>query len=99
MRPRVEMRLVPLEVLKSLAAEGLFTDQDLEELLRWAVLPVLRIDERAAPYSARLAFDFLSLQPRLEIDGESVPTPQVSETTFGRRHPVHQLDDNWFELS
>jgi hypothetical protein len=98
-RPRVEMRLVPREVLKSLASEGVFTDQDFEELLRWAVLPVLRIDEKAAPYSARLAFDFLSLQPRLEIDGEAVHTPVVPETTFGRRHPVHQLDDNWFELS
>lgn len=111
-RPRVEMRLVPKDVLEALAKEEvaggapwaqpgdkIFANADLDNLLRWSVLPVLRIDDRSPPYSARLAFDFLTLEAQLEIDG--VPTPRLDrpEETFGRQHPVHQLDDNWFELS
>ncbi len=98
-RPRVEMRLVPRDVLKNLAGEGTFDDADLEELLRWSVLPVLRIDDKNPPYSARLAFDFLSLEAQLEVDGRRIPHLDRPESSFGRRHPVHQLDDNWFELS
>lgn len=98
-RPRLELRMVPRDVLRSLANEGSFDQKELEELLRWSVLPVLRIDERPPPYSARLAFDFLSLQARLEVEGEEIRTLGQSPTGFGRRHPVHQLDDAWFELS
>ena len=98
-RPRVEMRLVPRDVLKKLAAEGIFDDQALEDLLRWSVLPVLRIDNQGPPYSARLAFDFLSLESQLEVDGMPIHQLDHPESSFGRRHPVHQLEDNWFELS
>ena len=93
------MRLVPRDVLNNLAREGTFDDADLEELLRWSVLPVLRIDEKSPPYSARLAFDFLSLEAQLEVDGQRIPQLDRPESSFGRLHPVHQLDDNWFELS
>lgn len=98
-RPRVEMRLVPREVLKKLAAEGAFDDRALEELLRWSVLPVLRIDRESPPYSARLAFDYLALDAQLEVDGDRIHELDRPESSFGRRHPVHQLEDNWFELS
>ena len=91
------MRLVPRDVLKTLAAQGIF-DDTLEDLQRWSVLPVLRIDDQGPPYSARLSFDFLSLESQLEVDG--MPIHQhLPESSFGRRHPVHQLEDNWFELS
>jgi hypothetical protein len=98
-RPRVEMRLVPREVLRGLAAEGTFGAEDLEDLLRWSVLPVLRIDRESPPYSARLAFDFLSLDAQLEVDSARIRELDRPESSFGRRHPVHQLEDNWFELS
>lgn len=98
-RPRVEMRLVPRDVLKNLAQEGVFDEKDVGDLLRWSVLPVLRIDEKSPPYSARLAFDFLSLDARLEVDGERIRHIDRPESSFGRHHPVHQLEDNWFELT
>lgn len=99
LRPRVEMRLVPRQVLKNLAAAGTFDDKEVGELLRWSLLPVLRIDEKSPPYSARLAFDFLSLEAQLEVDGERVRHLDRPESSFGRRHPVHQLEDNWYEVS
>ena len=73
-------------------------DKDVADLLRWSVLPVLRIDDKSPPYSARLAFDFLSLDAQLEVDGDRICHLDRPESSFGRHHPVHQLEDNWFEL-
>ncbi len=98
-RPWVGMRLIPREVLKSLASENAFEDKDLENLLQWSELPLLRIEEQRPPYSTRFAFNFLSLEAQLEVDGRPIPHLDRAVKSFGRRHPVHQLDDNWFELS
>ena len=96
-RPWVGMRLVPRAVLQSLASEDAFDDRDLEDLLHWSVLPLLRIERQRPPYSTRFAFNFLSLEAQLEVDGRPIPHLDRSVTNFGRQHPVHQLDDNWFE--
>ncbi len=93
------MRLVPRSVLESLASEGTFDERDLEDLLNWSVLPLLRIENQRPPYSTRFAFNFLSLEAQLEVDGHPLPHLDRSVKSFGRQHPVHQLDDNWFELS
>ncbi len=98
-RPWVGMRLVPRAVLDSLASEGTFDDRDLQDLLSWSVLPLLRIENHRPPYSTRFAFNFLSLEAQLEVDGKPIPHLDRSVKSFGRQHPVHQLDDNWFELS
>ncbi len=98
-RPWVGMRLVPREVLRSLAEEGSFAPRDLEDLLHWSVLPLLRIEDMPPPYSTRFAFNFLSLEAQLEVDGRPLPDLDRSVGAFGRRHPVHRLDDNWFELT
>ncbi len=97
-RPWVGMRLVPQTVLRSLASENTFENRDLDDLLHWSVLPLLRIEDQRPPYSTRFAFNFLSLEAQLEVDGKPIPHLDRSVKSFGRRHPVHQLDDNWFEL-
>ena len=97
-RPRVAMRLVPRAVLQQLAAEGTFDAEALDDLLHWSILPLLRIEDKTPPYSMRLAFNFLSLDAQLEVDGQFVAVNSRSERSFGRKHPVHRLDDNWFEL-
>ncbi len=96
-RPWVGMRLMPREVLSSLASENAFDPRDLDDLLNWSVLPLLRIEDQRPPYSTRLAFNFLSLEAQLEVDGRPMPRLDRSVQSFGRQHPVHQLDDNWFE--
>ncbi len=97
-RPWVGMRLVPRSVLESLAREDSFDERDLEDLLSWSVLPLLRIEDQRPPYSTRFAFNFLSLEAQLEVDGLPIHHLDRSVKSFGRQHPVHQLDDNWFEL-
>ncbi len=96
-RPWVGMRLVPRRVLDTLASEGTFDARDLEDLLSWSVLPLLRIEDQPPPYSTRFAFNFLSLEAQLEVDGKPIPHLDRSVKSFGRQHPVHQLDDGWFE--
>ena len=96
-RPWVGMRLIPREVLKSLKSEDAFEAKDLENLLRWSELPLLRIEEQRPPYSTRFAFNFLSLEAQLEVDGQPIPHLDRSVRSFGRRHPVHRLDDGWFQ--
>ncbi len=97
-RPWVGMRLVPRAVLRSLASDKTFDDKDLEDLLHWSVLPLLRIEDQQPPYSTRFAFNFLSLEARLEVDGKPIPHLDRPAKTFGRQQPEHQLDDNWFQL-
>ncbi len=97
-RPWVGMRLVPRAVLHSLESENTFEDKDLDDLLHWSMLPLLRIEDQRPPYSTRFAFNFLSLEAQLEVDGKPIPHLDRSIKSFGRQHPVHQLDDNWFEL-
>ncbi len=95
-RPAVDMRLIPRKVLEDLAREGSFSPEEIDQLLRWSILPLLRI-ERKAPYSARIAFDFLGLDVHLELNGkEAEISRQAVESR--RLHPVHRLFEDWFEI-
>ncbi len=103
LRSAVEMRLIPHSVLLQLKHE--LKEDDLEEelkkLVEWSSVPLLRI-EKAAPFSARFAFNFLTLEVLLDLDnvrqniGERSHEPR--DQAFGRRHPVHRLHENWFDV-
>jgi hypothetical protein len=95
-RPAVDMRLIPRRVLLDLERQGSFSAPEIAQLLRWAIQPLLRL-EKKAPYSARVAFDFLSLDARLQVDGNDVELPRHPRKSL-RPHPVHQFSEDWFEI-
>lgn len=98
-RPAVDMRMIPKSAIHHLQQD--FSADELEELLSWAAIPVLRL-QRRAPFAARIAFDFLTLDVTLDVDGRPAPVqkrpPDTHHLAFGRRHPVHKLAENWFEI-
>jgi len=100
----VRSRLVSETVIEDLCeAKHLRRDGGTDEgisVLKWSRMFLTRFPY-ASPFSARLAFDFLSRKVELEINGSPYELPaqpvDVSGQLFGRYHPIHQLLENWFE--
>lgn len=101
----IRSRLVGDEVIRDLVAKKrLRPEKESEEaanVLKWSRMFLTRFPMKA-PFSARLAYDFLSRRVTLEVDGAPVrlpvlPVDDAGGLLLGRFHPIHELQENWFE--
>lgn len=93
----VDMRLIPIDLVRRLVSDHQLGWRYVD-VASWSVIPSLGI-EAEPPFTARVAYDFLTLRVVGEVQGAPVTSPpgQPGKGDEGRMHPVHGLEENWFE--
>jgi hypothetical protein len=93
----VDMRLIPIDLVRRLVKDHNL-GWSYRDVASWSVVPSLGI-EAEPPFTARVAYDFLTLRVMGEVQGAPVRSPpgQPGRGDEGRLHPVHGLEENWFE--
>jgi hypothetical protein len=96
---RVDMRLIPRRVLRGLVEDGLITEAEVDDLLAWSAMPILKFGGSSPPFSARIDYDFFTLQAFAQVNGHTFPAQRPPFTVAGQLHPVHHQSEDWFERS
>jgi hypothetical protein len=92
----VDIRLIPMEVVRKLV-ERKELEWSYKNVCAWSVIPARGI-VADPPFTAQVAYDFLTLRVHLDVEGAPVQERGAPiGDTAGRLHPVHGMDENWFD--